>query len=285
MRASLILATVGRTEEVGRCLRSLADQTDCNFEILLVDQNTDQRLVPFVSEALARGLNLTHLRLSPASLSAARNLGIAHASGDIIGLADDDCWYEPETIEKIRAEMLSDTTLDGVVACWVEQSEAKRDVPLSGFLSLSAWRRFRGGDASSITLFFKRDLFTRLGSFDERFGLGQWYGAAEETDFVLRALADGARLVYCPQARVHHRFATEPEGDWYIACRNARKRARGTGGIYAKHRLDALIIVRGFIVPIVVPLLRGKLRPAIKGAFVSLGRFEGFMRWMMKENK
>lgn len=282
MKISLILATVGRTAEVGRCLRSLATQTDPDFEVLLVDQNPDERLAPFIQEAVAMGITLTHLRMPSPSLSGARNLGIARASGEIIGLTDDDCWYEPEAVQNIRAAFLDNPTLDGAVAQWVEQSAARPGGPASGLLSLQAWRCFRGGDASSITLFFKRSLFVRLGGFDERFGVGQWFGAAEETDFLLRALGSSARLAHCPQAKVHHHFGAAHTGPVLALAQSARKRARGTGGIYAKHHLSAWTVMRGFSAPLLLPLLRGKLRAAAIGAFVSLGRLEGFLRWNLK---
>jgi GT2 family glycosyltransferase len=224
-------------------------------------------------------LDLTHLRMTVPSLSGARNLGISKATGDIIGLTDDDCWYEAQAIESIRAAFLGDKELDGVVAQWVEQAEARSSGQAKGRLSLEAWRRFRGGDASSITLFFKRSLFLELGGFDERFGIGQWFGAGEETDFVLRALAANARLVNLPSARVHHHFQTALAPISAGSCRNARKRARGTGAIYAKHHLDLLIVARGFLAPVVRPLVRGRFCAAYLGLFVAIGRLEGFMRW------
>lgn len=282
MKVSLILATVGRTAEVGRCLRSLAAQTDRNFEVLLVDQNPDDRLTPFVQEAYGTGLQLMHLRMTTPSLSGARNLGLTKASGEIIGLTDDDCWYDQEAIGAIRHAFQITPLLDGAVAQWVEQSTARASGPASGALSLEAWRRFRGGDASSITLFFKQSLFARLGGFDERFGIGQWFGAAEETDFVLRALGSGAQLVHCPQAKVHHHFGGGLSGPLLLVAHNSRKRARGTGGIYAKHHLSTWTVIRGFHAPMLLPLIRGKFRAAAIGAFVSLGRLEGFLRWKLK---
>jgi glycosyltransferase involved in cell wall biosynthesis len=282
VKVSLILATVGRTTEVGRCLRSLATQTDRNFEVLLVDQNLDERLTPFIQEANTLGLDLTHLRMSVPSLAGARNLGLSKASGDIIGLTDDDCWYDQEAIGVICNAFQSNPQLDGAVAQWVEQSAARIGGPACGPLALAAWRRYRGGDASSITLFFKRSLFTRLGGFDVRFGIGQWFGAAEEIDFVLRALGGGAQLAHCPMAKVHHHFGGGHNGPVLVAAQNARKRSRGTGGIYAKHHLSAWTVLRGFSAPLLLPLLRGKLRAAAIGAFVSLGRLEGFLRWKLK---
>lgn len=283
MKVSLVLATVGRSIEVGRCLRSLSTQTDSNFEVLLVDQNQDDRLLPFVQDALENGMALTHLRMAVPSLSGARNLGISNSNGQIIGLTDDDCWYETDTIANVRQACFEDDHIDGIVACWVEQTQARSGPPSVGALSSESWRCFRGGDASSISLFFRRTLFDRLGRFDDRFGIGQWYGAAEETDFVLRALASGALLKHCPNARVHHSFGAVSQSTLLTGCNQIRKRARGTGGIYAKHRLNAWVIFRGLTAPVLKPLVRGRFGETLRGAFTVLGRLEGYLRWRVSQ--
>lgn len=283
MTVSLVLATIGRTDELGRCLQSLAAQTDMDFEVLVVDQNQDDRLAPILADAAAHGLRLHHLRLAYPSLSGARNLGIRHATGSVVGFPDDDCWYEPDAIKAVQSAFAADAELRGAVACWVEQAVAKGTSMPSGVLSNAAWRNYRGGDASSITLFVQRSLLQRLQGFDERFGVGCWHGAAEEIDLVLRALATGARLVHCPLARVHHAFSTEMQRPLLSACLAARKRARGTGGIYAKHALGTWAVVRGLVAPCVVPLARARLADAVRGCFICLGRLEGFLRWTLKE--
>lgn len=277
---SLVLATYGRCDDVGRCLQSLAQQTCRDFEVLVVDQNADERIVPLVDAAREQGLTIRYLRQAEPNLSAARNFGIREAKGGIIGFPDDDCWYEPETLAVLLQTFAAGA--DGAVANWVEQSEARGGAP-AGELSLHAWRNFRGGDASSISLFFHRALFERLGGFDERFGVGRWYGAAEETDFILRALTGGARLLCCPAARVHHRFGVAPVGSMLDICRAQRKRARGTGAIYAKHRLPGWVIVRGVLAPWLSPLLRLRVDETLRGVYVTLGRLEGFGRWLWKD--
>lgn len=280
---SLVLATYGRCDDVGRMLDSLAVQTDTEFEVLIVDQNPDDRLHEHVARGLASGLSIRHLRLEQPSLSGARNLGIAQASGEIIGFPDDDCWYEPDTVAQVRRAFAQEDSPDGVVGCWVEQLAASGAETPAGSLSYAEWRRFQGKGASSITLFFRRRLFECLGGFDERFGVGQWYGAAEETDFILRALASGSRLEYCPVARVHHAFSLSSTTDLLVSCRAMRRRGRGTGAIYAKHDMSAWVIFRGLVGQVARPLLAGKLTAAIVGISASRGSLEGFLKWRLAE--
>jgi len=276
---SLVLATYGRCDDVGRMLDSLAVQTDTEFEVLIVDQNPDGRLRQHVERGLARGLAIRHLRLEQPSLSGARNLGIAHARGEIVGFPDDDCWYESDTLAQVRHAFARGGSIDGVVGCWVEQVAASGAETSTASLSYAEWRRFQGKSASSITLFFRSRLFERLGGFDERFGVGQWYGAAEETDFILRALASGARLEHCPVARVHHAFSLSPTTALLVSCRAMRLRGRGTGAIYAKHNMSTWVVLRGIAGQVIRPLLGARFRQAIVGASVSVGLLEGFVKW------
>jgi hypothetical protein len=63
--------------------------------------------------------------------------------------------------------------------------------------------------------------------------------------------------------------------------RQERARARGTGALYAKHRLPAWVIARGLLAPLLA--LPGPDLTA--GAARSLGRLEGLMRWHLAEEK
>jgi len=282
MCISLVLATIVRTQEVGRLIQSLLAQTDRRFQLIVVDQNPDDRLVAFVHWAQEGGLDVLHERMEKPGLSAARNRGIALAKYHILAFPDDDCWYEDTVIERvIRSFQAND--LGGVVARWVEQAGTE---PARAYrLELPAWRAFRGGHASSICLFLNRSLFQQLGGFDERLGVGGWYGAAEETDLVLRALASGARLEHVPDIQVHHAYNKLPVGDMQRQLRDSRRRGRGTGAIYAKHHLRPYVILRGLTAPVVTALPKClEPRWLMRGLFTSLGRLEGYLRWRIKES-
>ena len=280
---SLVVATYGRGSELGPLMDALVAQTDRAFEVIVVDQNRDDRVVPVIEAARAAGLAISHVRQPEANLSLARNGGLQHARGSIVAFPDDDCWYEPDVIARVRERFGADRAIDGVVARWVE-AEPQGPRPAHR-LSSDAWRQFRGGDATSFTLFFKPERVRALGGFDTRLGTGQWFGSGEETDLVMRMLAAGDRVEHVPDARIHHWFSDVLPLSW-ANWRRSRSYGRGTGALYAKHRLSAWVMLRGLVAPFLhaVKLPRPLDALALAGA-KTLGRLEGCVLWAITHGR
>jgi len=274
---SLVLATVGRTDELNRMFASLAVQTLQDFEVVVVDQNADNRLQPHLERARSLGLDIRHLKQARPNLAAARNAGIEAARGEWVGFPDDDCWYDSDVLEIVCKRANQNDKPSGVIVHWVEQAEQPL-VPAN--LSWERSRAFRDVPVSSITLFCSRILCHKIGGFDNRLGVGQWFGAGEETDFALRALRTGALLTYEPSAHVHHAVSAKRSQASREARAAIRHRARGTGALYAKHRLPAWVITRGLIGPVLRPLLKGALgADLVLGCTETLGRLDGLLGW------
>jgi GT2 family glycosyltransferase len=93
---------------------------------------------------------------------------------------------------------------------------------------------FPGGFVMGANLAFTRCVLTRIGSFDERFGAGAPFVAAEDTDFLFRALGRGIPLRYDPRFAVdhHHGRRTTAEVTHLLAGYSY-----GDGALYAKHLL------------------------------------------------
>lgn len=265
---SVVLATVGRRDELLPLLRSLRAQTQRRFELVVVDQNDDDRVQPLLQPLVADDVPVVHLRLAGRNLSRARNLGLRAARGALVAFPDDDAWYEPDTLQRACDGLQQRPQDDGLMAWWVDAGPAP-----AGLAEAAAWRRFRGGEASSITLFLRTAAVRRWGGFDERLGTGQWYGAGEETDLVLRALAAGARLRHDAAVRVRHAPPQAVPPAWPQAL----QRARGTGALYAKHHLGAAVVARGLAGPWRRPV-GGPGGPAWA---VSVGRLQGWIGWML----
>lgn len=279
---SLILATVGRTDELDRMFDSLAAQTFNNFEVIVVDQNQDERLRPHLERARHRGLAIRHLKQSQPNLAAARNTGIDAASGKWVGFPDDDCWYAPDLLQRVVDRFSRQDEPSGVVVRWTEQDEQPM---AAGNLSWERSSAFRDIPVSSITLFCSRSLAVEINGFDSRLGVGQWFGAGEETDFVLRALRTGALFTYDPEAEVHHAVSSGKPEATPQARQALRYRARGTGALYAKHHLPLWVIVRGLIAPVLRPLLKGSFGADLAlGCAVVLGRLDGLLGWHRRQS-
>jgi glycosyltransferase involved in cell wall biosynthesis len=279
---SLVMATIGRFEEVRRFIQCLHVQANRGLELIVVDQNRDDRLVPVLAKVPEMGIALRHIRQAEPNLCLARNTGLANASMDVVGFPDDDCWYEPETLDLVMERLSMRDAPSGVVIRWAEQD--LREQP-AYTLDFAKWRAFREVNASSITLFYRTDLFRSIGGFDPALGLHSWFGGAEETDLMFRVLARGATVVYLPDALVHHTYGIPPHQSVAAAFRYSRRRGRGTGGIYAKHKLSALVIGRGLSAPVVRSLLNIN-QPRVAASYLgtSLGRLEGYLRWRMRES-
>ena len=96
---SAILCTVGRSTELRACLASLAIQDCPTLEVVIVDQNRDQRAREVLQE-FSESLNVTYLKSTP-GLSRARNVGLSRASGQLISFPDDDCVYPPGLVGRV----------------------------------------------------------------------------------------------------------------------------------------------------------------------------------------
>jgi glycosyltransferase involved in cell wall biosynthesis len=196
---SLVVATLNRTTELERLLLSLEEQGNQDFEVLVVDQNIDNRL------ARHSGLRVRHLH-SERGLSRARNVGLRVAQGDLIAIPDDDCWYPPDLLAQVAAWFDSHPKY-GLLFTALRTAENA----LSGPKTPAIARRCSKSDvssclAASAALFMHQSVAAAVGGFNEDLGIGgaSKYQAGEERDYVLRAHEYGFQFWYEPGLTVHH---------------------------------------------------------------------------------
>ncbi len=281
---SLILATIGRTHELEHFLRSIVIPEGVLSEIILVDQNKDNILADIVDMARSRGLSIRHIRIYPLKgLSLARNIGIQKSNYPIIAFPDDDCLYECDTITRVLNRFSESPDIDGIVARWHERHLTSMP---SGLIDRDKQRSFRGVPIASICLFIKASVFKRIGAFDERLGIGTWAGSSEETDLILRALEKSLNFMYCADVVVHHKWCPSVSDNSLSLCAiytQAKQRARGTGVIYKKHNLGAVVIIRGLVAPLLKALVNF-LRPRffLYWLGTTVGRMQGIIVYQLK---
>lgn len=197
----LVVATVDRTAPLEALLRALEAQTHDGFRVVVVDQNEDDK----VERLLRRhgALDTLYLR-STRGLSRARNAGLAYVEAPLVAFPDDDCRYPPDLLERVARRFGSDRNLDGLSG-----RAADDDGRVAGRWPTEAARitpDIVWHTANSHTIFLRRNLVQRVGSFDEALGLGAGtpWASGEEIDYLVRALRLGARIEYDPALVVVH---------------------------------------------------------------------------------
>lgn len=240
MRFSLVLATIGRVEEIQRFLASLDVQTHQDFELIIVDQNPDNRLEPLVEPYLNR-FSILHLRTpqNPGA-SRARNAGLQHAKGDVVSCPDDDCWYPPGLLEQVARSLQENADIDGVSGrlATVPQAEEQNPGTAVGPVKLITNPLGVLRVPGMVGLFLRTPVVKKVGSFDETLGPGAGtpWGAGEDTDYHLRILKAGFSLCLNTELAIFH-----PPVDSYYANRRdlTRSYRYGAGGarVWRRHGL------------------------------------------------
>ncbi len=277
LKFSLVLATIGRTEELVRFLKSLQDQSYKNFELIVIDQNTDDRLV-LILNSFNKLFPIQHL-YSEKGLSKARNVGLKHITGDIIAFPDDDCWYPPVLLERVQQWFSVNTTFSGLTG---------RSIDENGNMSMQRWSQEAGIitkknvwiRATSYTIFLRKDVIESVSGFDEQLGVGSGtpWGSAEEVDFLIRTLNKGLSIYYNNEIFAYH---PNPVPDYNSKSINrAQSYGRGMGRVLKIHQYSIINVGYLFIRPIVgclLSLLICKFRKAHFHWAIFTGRFRGWL--------
>ena len=276
MKISLILATKGRVAEVERCVRSVAAQNHDDLELIVVDQNEDDRLKPILPQS-SFPFPFVHLR-SESGLSRARNVGLASATGDIISFPDDDCWYPDGLLARVASEFQRHPSLDGLTG----RSEDGRGHPSGGSFSRcqgqvdirNVWKQ-----GISYTIFLRSSVCAAVGPFDEELGVGAStrFGSGEETDYLIRTIKLGFKIQYLPDLVVFH-----PNPILYDRnhCSKAFRYGVGMGRVLSKHRYATSFNLYAILRPLggaVLSLFTLQVRKAAYHLAIARGRLCGLL--------
>ncbi|HET9462051.1 MAG TPA: glycosyltransferase family A protein [Gaiellaceae bacterium] len=264
----LVVATVGRVEELGRVFDSVAAQDYERLRVIVVDQNEDDRLAGILN---GREIEIVRLH-SERGLSRARNVALSQLTADVVAFPDDDCVYPPGLLNRVAERLSSEPDLDGLTGRAEDASGAssaswKRDAAV--LTDDNLWNR-----AISFTIFLRRAVVERVSAFDERLGLGsdEPWSSGEEIDYLIRAVRGGARIEYDPSLVVHHDVRVT---DASVAYRDGAS----VGYLLRKHRYPSRSVARMLARPlggIVVSIAQLDLPRASYHASTLRGRVAGY---------
>jgi GT2 family glycosyltransferase len=213
-RVSVIIPNWNGKDLLGPCLESLYRQQFDDFEVILVDNGSNDGSVIFVQQSFPE---VTIIGLDEnRGFSAAVNAGIAASASPYVCLLNNDTEVDPRWLGEIVTALEANPSAGSAASKILFHSD-RQTVNSAGdefsFFGVAYQRRFMRGDAALFSeaeyvfsacgaaALYRRELFEKVGLFDESF-----FAYQEDVDFGFRLQLAGYRCLFVPGAVVYHKY-------------------------------------------------------------------------------
>jgi len=210
---SIIIPTAGRKHLLRRCIDSIFSYTRSPFEIVIVDNGSDDGTAAMIRDVQEGRTNIKSFR-NPSNLGyqKALNQAVEMSSGDYLLFFNDDAWvegYQPDGTDWVKAyvDELKDETI-GLVGPHPGQS------PTLGIDMLFFW-----------CVMMRRLTYDTVGPFDEKF-----FNYGGDDDYCKRVLDVGMKIKH-KETRLRHLMNCVPDDVKQPALAESRKILREKYGI------------------------------------------------------
>jgi len=199
---SVIAPTYNRKEMLMECLTSLFNQTypKDRYEIIVVNDGstdgTEEVLKEYAKKAPCAFKWLTQQNRGP---SAARNLGVKNARGEIICFIDDDCVAEKKWIENLISGFVMEKI--GGVGGKIKAYNPKTSV--EKYARMDQESAIRNSFLITCNAAYRRDVLESVNGFDSNLRYG-----GDDIDVGIKVKQMGYELKYAPDAIVYHKHRT-----------------------------------------------------------------------------
>jgi GT2 family glycosyltransferase len=210
---SIIILYWNNERYLQECLTSLLNQTWKDFEIILVDNGSDQP-VSFDLKIEFPTLKITFLPLPEnIGFAAGNNFGSEHAKGKYLALLNADAFPYSNWLEKVRSaiEKFPDSFFASKLVMADDPTKLDGTGDVYHFTGL-VWRKNHNHLAENVPLkecevfsacgaaaVYPTDAFDRVGGFDPDF-----FSYVEDVDLGFRLRLAGYRCIFLPDSVVRH---------------------------------------------------------------------------------
>jgi len=217
VEVSVVVLNWNRAELLLECLESLFGQRFRSFEVIVVDQGSQD---DSAAKVRARFGEAVRLILNPANVGFAEgtNLGIRAAQGRWIALLNNDAAADPRWLEEMLKAGASQARIGMVASRILGRLERDRidNVGVAVYpdgMNRGRARSERDGGLyeaglpvflpSGCACLLRREMLDETGLFDRSF-----FAYSEDTDLGLRGRLLGWQCVFAPRAAVYHRYSS-----------------------------------------------------------------------------
>lgn len=205
---SLIIPTYRRRKSLKCCMEALSESTypKERFEVIVVDDDNDSSMADFLSPFNDK-LQLLIISQYQAGPAAARNMGREHSRGKYLLFTDDDCRPTPKWLESM-AECITKEPDCAVIGRTINKLTDNIYSATTQYIIDYLFEYYNSDPedshfATSNNLALPVSHFDKIGGFDASFT----YAAGEDRDLCDRWRHHGLRIIYTPEALVHHYHA------------------------------------------------------------------------------
>lgn len=200
LSASVVIPCHNSAKFIRTAVQSALDQTRPPDEIIIVDDGSSDGLQAVLDPF---GSQITYTYQDQRGVSAARNLGVSLARGDVISFLDADDYFLPEKLEHQVRILEREPTLGLVNSGWVVVDEQDRelevvtpwlDTPRLDLRSWLLWKPVLPG-----AMIVRKSWLEQVKGFDENLA------HAEDVDLVLRLAHAGCRSAWLREPTLCYR--------------------------------------------------------------------------------
>jgi GT2 family glycosyltransferase len=198
---SVLICTYNRPDMLKMALNALIEQTDEKPDQAVIVNGGDERSDAVVQNYMHRqDVKVELIKTVNKNLAASRNIGLAHCTGEIVAMTDDDAEVFPNwvtQIKKVHAEHPEAGCVGGaIIGADSDKSLLSRIADVTTFSSppLPGYVRTIAG----VNISYKRTVLQSVGLQDESLFRG------EDVDFNWRVKKLGHEIYYDPEIKVLH---------------------------------------------------------------------------------
>lgn len=147
---SIIIPAYNAEAVLQRCLQSVQQQTDKNFEAIVVNDGSKDGTAAMIDEFTSKDARFKAIHQQNQGVSAARNKALDLATGDFVTFIDADDYVKPDYLQKLFTPMIEESA-DMAAGGYYELSPyGKKPVPLHDLQKFYPQRMISRDDFQSV---------------------------------------------------------------------------------------------------------------------------------------
>jgi glycosyltransferase involved in cell wall biosynthesis len=189
---SILLCTYNRASFLDRCIESVLNQSNAEWELLVIDDGSSDNTYEIVSKYLSIYPNIRYLKHQNKKLPMARNIGIMASFGLYITFIDSDDLYAPNHIDSRINYMTEFPDIDMIQGGIQFQEE----IWLADYYNPGQLINIRECVVGP-TFFAKREVYFKMGGFNNlNYGEDAEFWARAKNFFNLQSIYEPETYIY-----------------------------------------------------------------------------------------